>query len=256
MNIVAGRLGESGEPGAQDTFNASLTDHFQELILSSPSTQDSLHALAELTAEFFSTPESPVLCAVTLLRDRKPLCIAFSNEPAHSLEELQYDSGPCLTAARQQITIEIHDLKADGEWREYAQAAEQFGVQSLVAVPLDLGEEGRAALSLYAEQPGRFDADAVAMAESHAGLILKPLRLAVRLAAKDEQFTDLLAAMESRTTIDLAVGIVMGQNRCSQDEAFSILRSASSRSNIKLRELAVRIVESVGETQPRTHFDH
>ena len=55
--------------------------------------------------------------------------------------------------------------------------------------------------------------------------------------------------------VDLAVGIIMGQNRCSQHEAFTILRTASGRSNMKLRDLAAQLVASVGEPAPQTHFD-
>jgi AmiR/NasT family two-component response regulator len=38
--------------------------------------------------------------------------------------------------------------------------------------------------------------------------------------------------MASRTTIDLAVGIIMARRRCTQAEAFEVLRTASSRGNV------------------------
>jgi AmiR/NasT family two-component response regulator len=63
------------------------------------------------------------------------------------------------------------------------------------------------------------------------------------------------AAMESRTTIDLAVGVIMGQNRCSQDAAMSILKSASSVRNVKLRDVAASVLQSLGQGPGRTHFD-
>lgn len=62
--------------------------------------------------------------------------------------------------------------------------------------------------------------------------------------------------MESRTTIDLALGVIMGQNHCSQDAAFRILKNASSTRNVKLRENAAGIVTTLnndGKTQ--TPFD-
>jgi AmiR/NasT family two-component response regulator len=51
------------------------------------------------------------------------------------------------------------------------------------------------------------------------------------------------------------VGIIMGQNRCSQDEAFGILQSASNTRNMKLRDVASAIVASTGNSAPRTHFE-
>jgi AmiR/NasT family two-component response regulator len=48
----------------------------------------------------------------------------------------------------------------------------------------------------------------------------------------------------------------MAQNRCSQESAFKILRSASSTRNMKLRDIATRIVAAVSEGQPlTTYFD-
>ena len=62
--------------------------------------------------------------------------------------------------------------------------------------------------------------------------------------------------MESRTVIDLAVGSIMAQNRCSQDEAFTILKDASSHRNIKLQQLAQHLIASLGQPPPTTAFDH
>ena len=55
--------------------------------------------------------------------------------------------------------------------------------------------------------------------------------------------------------IDVAVGIIMAQNRCSQDEAFELLKSASSARNIKLHAVAAGVVDSLGQGPTRTHFD-
>jgi hypothetical protein len=46
----------------------------------------------------------------------------------------------------------------------------------------------------------------------------------------------------------------MAQNRCSQDEAFELLKSASSARNIKLHLVAAGVVESLGQGPTRTHF--
>jgi AmiR/NasT family two-component response regulator len=47
----------------------------------------------------------------------------------------------------------------------------------------------------------------------------------------------------------------MGQNRCTQEQAFDILRSASSHRNVKLRDLAAELVATVGQGPAATHFD-
>lgn len=83
----------------------------------------------------------------------------------------------------------------------------------------------------------------------------KALRLAFRQARAQDRQTDVNAAMNSPTTIDLAVGIIMGQNRYSQDEAFNILKNAYSTRNVNLRDLAAGIVADIGKGPATTHFD-
>ena len=51
-------------------------------------------------------------------------------------------------------------------------------------------------------------------------------------------------AMASRSVIDMAKGILMAQNRCTPDEAFTMLSHASQRSNRKLRDIAAAIVQT------------
>lgn len=60
----------------------------------------------------------------------------------------------------------------------------------------------------------------------------------------------------ARSFIDTALGVVMGQNHCDHDTAFNILRRAASSRNLKLRDLAASVVESVsGDTYIVVHFD-
>jgi AmiR/NasT family two-component response regulator len=62
--------------------------------------------------------------------------------------------------------------------------------------------------------------------------------------------------MKSRTVIDMAIGVVMAQNRCRPDEAFTLLRKASNARNTKLREVASSIIAAIaGTTDIRSRFD-
>ncbi|BBE24340.1 hypothetical protein MN0502_32230 [Arthrobacter sp. MN05-02] len=79
--------------------------------------------------------------------------------------------------------------------------------------------------------------------------------MAVRVAHLSDTGHQLRAAMSSRTTIDVAAGIIMGQNRCSHDTAMTILKAASSGRNRKLADVAAAVVASIGQELPETHFD-
>jgi AmiR/NasT family two-component response regulator len=77
----------------------------------------------------------------------------------------------------------------------------------------------------------------------------------VRFSLHADSASNLRATLESRTIIDIAIGIVMAQNRCSQATAVQILTEASSNSNTKLRDIAKSIVDSVGGAGARTHYE-
>jgi ANTAR domain/PAS fold len=60
----------------------------------------------------------------------------------------------------------------------------------------------------------------------------------------------LLGVAENRAVIDQAKGIVMLAEGCDEDDAFAVLRQYSQNANIKLNDLAHRLVKAVGIDLP------
>jgi hypothetical protein len=56
----------------------------------------------------------------------------------------------------------------------------------------------------------------------------------------------LAAALESRTAIDIASGVIMAQTGCSQKEAVNVLMNASSNRNEKLPDAALSVARFNG----------
>lgn len=216
-----------------------MNEYLHELVLNSSDVEEFLAELARVSARALSEPGDEILCGITLLRHRKAATVASSSAAAEAMDEIQYDfgDGPCMTASREQETVHVADLDGDGRWPQYAAAVRHLGFRSILALPFVLDGDTRAALNLYAHRPGRFD------------------RRAMRFAHCSDTAANLKATLETRTGIDVAVGILMAQNRCSQDEAFEFLKSASSARNIKLHAVAAGVVEALGHGRPRTHFD-
>ena len=77
----------------------------------------------------------------------------------------------------------------------------------------------------------------------------------MRFAHYSETAAHLRATLETRTVIDMAVGIIMAQNRCSQQEAFELLKAASSTRNSKLQNVAAAVVNALGQGPAETHYD-
>ncbi|MHA7262878.1 GAF and ANTAR domain-containing protein [Arthrobacter sp. TMN-37] len=220
----------------------------QGIVLESPDVSNFLTGLADLAVARLSRPGAPVESSTTLLRPRRPVTVASSGDRAARMDELQYRAGdgPCLTAARTQQTVSVDDLRQESRWTAYRDATADSGIHSVLAVPIPLDGGGAASLNLYSGAREAFDGPARAAAEAFAGQASRALGLAVRIGALTDTAHDLRAAMASRTTIDLAAGIVMAQNRCSHDAAIAILMKASSLRNTKLRDVAAAVVASAG----------
>lgn len=230
--------------------------YFLDLVLGSEDVEAFLTDLAAFSSESLSHDIAPVFCGITVLRRKKSATAASSDERARVMDELQseYD-GPCLTAMDKLTSVLVPDLAREHRWPDYVEAASQQGLGSILSVPLLVEGDTRAALNLYSERTHAFGPDDVERAEVFASHAAKSLRLALKIAQLSDARNDLAAAMQSRTVIDLAVGAIMAQNHCSQEEAFTILRTASSNRNIKLRHLARSIIAAVSSGKVTTHFE-
>jgi hypothetical protein len=61
----------------------------------------------------------------------------------------------------------------------------------------------------------------------------------------------LLARLESMPLIEQAKGIIMAQSHCGDAQAFDLLRRASQRSNVPVRDLAAQIVAKTTQVPPK-----
>lgn len=237
--------------------DTSITEHLHELVLNSSDVEDFLNELAQVSARNLSEPGDEMLCAITLLRQRKTATIASSSPEAKSIGRLEhrFAETPSLTAYTEQETVHAPDLEDDGRWPDYSPAVVAKGVRSVAALPFRLEGETKAALLLYSRRAHRFEGRVLKFAEDFVSQTSLALRLAVRFAHYSEAAANLRATLESRTVIDMAVGIIMAQNRCSQEDAFAILKTASSTRNTKLHDVAAAVVNALGQGPARTHYD-
>lgn len=246
-----------GSPGSRDE-SADTEARLQELVLESRDIVGFLTDLAIMAASRLSAPDNQVHCGVTVVRHKRPESVASSDAKANALDELQngFGDGPCLTALRSRIPLLVPDLAMERRWEPYIRAAREQGVASVLAVPLDLAGDAEAVLNVYSGRSNGFSADDISTVEAFAGQAASAVRLVLRITQLSEARNDLATALRSRTVIDMAVGAIMAENRCSRDKAFSILTKASSTRNTKLREVAATVIASIsGEKKIETYFD-
>ncbi|WP_232226440.1 GAF and ANTAR domain-containing protein [Brachybacterium phenoliresistens] len=228
----------------------------ERLLLESEDIAGFLEEFIEHLAQRLSTGDEPVWCGVSLRRQRRSTTVVTSGPHALEIDALQYASpdGPCLTAMREQTVIRVGDVREDGRWPQFHSAADQQGVRSVLAVPFALRGEAQAALNIYSSSPHDFDPRKIEVIQLEVDRASSGLLLAIRLADGRDAEEDLRASMQSRTTIDLATGIIMAQNRCTQQEALEILTAASNHRNEKLRDVALALVVSLNGGPPTHGF--
>jgi GAF domain-containing protein len=188
--------------------------------------------------------------SVTLVRGKGPHSAAFTGDLALALDETQYEQGhgPCLDAAASGGVFSVPDMSSETRWPELAQRALRAGCHSSLSIGLPVHDGAVGALNIYALKPYAFDDDAVDLAQtfaSYAGIALANAYLYDSTATLAEHMQK---ALENRAVIEQAKGIIMGDRRCTADEAFQILAKLSQDTNRKLKDVAAALVARAGET--------
>jgi len=202
--------------------------------------------LAEITTIATTAIPGAESTSITLVRGDRGFTAAHDGQLALDADELQYDRGygPCLDAGRTGQTMLVRDMRTEARWPDYAAAVVENGVLSSLSIPLPFQGATIGALNIYATRVDAFDDTSIAQGVEVASVIAVAVANAETYAATTDLAHQMQKAMASRSIIDMAKGILMAQNRCSPDEAFTMLSHASQRSNRKLRDIATAIVET------------
>lgn len=232
----------------------SLAAAVTELSSRVSSASDIVQALVGVADVCASVVRNASSVSVTLLRDQKPYTIATSGPQAVELDEAQYahGQGPCLSALGTGYPSDAPDLRTEPRWAGYGKLATSRGVAAAYSYPLPSDDQAWGALNVYAEQANAFagqDREQVAVLAHQAAISLTVLIAQHDQALKTRQ---LQQALTSRTTIDVAKGILVAEHGVTPDAAFDLLRSLSQQRNVKLRDVAAELVasRSAGGTNP------
>ena len=206
--------------------------------------RDTLDRIAHLTVRAVDPVD---LVGVTMPVEGQSRTAVFTDPVSPEIDQAQYDAGegPCLDALRYRQVFAIDSTGEPGPWPAFRRAAHDHGIKSTLSLPLVVDDCSVGAMNLYSHTDDAFSVADREDASRFAGQ-------AAIVAANAQAYWDAQAlsyrlgeAMKSRAAIEQAKGILMGVQRCGPDEAFDLLRRASQRENVKLREIAQRMVDQV-----------
>jgi GAF domain-containing protein len=168
--------------------------------------------------------------------------LAATSELPHRLDELQmkYGEGPCVEAALDEVIVRTDDFRTEERWPNYSPAVVELGVLSGLSFKLYTAERTAGALNLFSFTAHRWSAEAETI-----GTVLASHAAAAILASRQTQ--QLSSALSTRDRIGQAKGIVMERYGIDDVQAFDMLRRLSQESNVRLIDVAQRVIDTRGQ---------
>jgi ANTAR domain/GAF domain len=173
--------------------------------------------------------------------------VAATDQRVVALDEAQYETGegPCLTVLDPHAPINLDDAgQLDGRWENFSRTAAHLGIDSSLSMHLPVDSEGLAAsLNLYSRRHLELSDQQIAAATPFAEQLAAAIMSVDAYRSTAQMAHDMAEAMRSRAVIEQAKGILIGDKRISADDAFEQLVQISQHTNIKLRDVAQRLVD-------------
>jgi GAF domain-containing protein len=151
--------------------------------------------------------------------------------------QLEWNEGPALSVTAEHDTVLVGDTASDTRWPEWAPKVAALGLRSALAVRLHTNGATLGVLELFHTEPYAFEVDDDAVAH----ILARHASVAV---ASARQEASLWQAIDARKLIGQAQGILMERFDIDGDQAFAVLRRYSQDYNIKLRDVAQRLIDT------------
>jgi GAF domain-containing protein len=155
------------------------------------------------------------------------------------LDELQmrYGEGPCVEAALEEIVVRTDDFRNEPRFPNYAPEVVKLGILSALSFKLYTADRTAGALNLFGFEPKLWDSEAETV-----GMVLAAHAAAAILASREGD--QLQSALSTRDRIGQAKGIIMERFKIDDVRAFAMLRQLSQDANIKLIDVAQRVIDT------------
>jgi GAF domain-containing protein len=182
---------------------------------------------------------------VTVGEPAVPTVLASTGELAQELDGAQMISGegPCQDAWRTGTTVTSGNVGDDPRWPRLARRLADVPPHAALAIPITIGDHPTGVLNVYFRAPGEPDAATLEDAKLLGAAVAAVLHEIEAKEALETVTEQLRQAMASRAPIEQAKGLIMASRGCTADEAFAVLTKMSNHAHVKIRDLAVQMVQ-------------
>jgi hypothetical protein len=171
--------------------------------------------------------------------------VGASSQLAHRVDDLERRAGdgPCIDAIEEEAPQIETDLTKPNQWPHFAaRLLEETPVRGAMGFRLLIDKRKGAALNLFSETPNLFDSESA----GRAAVLASFASVAINALAHGADASSLRRGLLSNREIGKAVGMLMMLHDINEDDAFDLLRRHSQSLNIKLADVARRVIEARG----------
>jgi GAF domain-containing protein len=203
--------------------------------------EEAMHQIVHTTHAIFSVDGAGLMLADAEHHLRNA---AVSDERVRHLEELQvqYQEGPCISAFEDKMLVGAQDLKTDSRWPSFSRAAIERGLRAVLASPIPYNQDaiGVVAVLSQEEHPWPAEAELALLAFTDlAALLIASMMMGEQQTELAQQ---LQSALNSRSVIEQAKGVLIGQHGLSAQAAYEQIRAQARAERRKIAVVSAELV--------------
>lgn len=181
---------------------------------------------------------------IVLMIDGQPTTSAVSDHLAVEIDLVQYATGqgPCLAAMEDSHVVRIDVLDRDSRFTHFAPGALDLNLESVLSMPLPVGNSVVGALNMYSRVPHAFDAQSEEIARPLAEYAAEIVSTSPLYAYSLEMVDGLVESLENQAIVAQATGIIMATEARSDEEALDQLRGVALASGKSMRAVADSVI--------------
>jgi hypothetical protein len=179
-------------------------------------------------------------------RDGSYVTVAATDRIAERVDDYERitGDGPCVDAIEEETPQIDPDITTNCQWPQLAALLiEDTPVRGVMGFRLFANRRKSGSLNLFSDTANAFNQEAAGQAIVLAAFA----SVAINAVAQGEDAATMRRGLVSNREIGKAIGMLMMLHGHSEDEAFTMLRRHSQHLNIKLADVARRVVEQRGQ---------
>ncbi|HET8602487.1 MAG TPA: GAF and ANTAR domain-containing protein [Marmoricola sp.] len=224
--------------------SAAALHSLAEVVYGSSSYEEIYSAISRTAVEVI--PGCDHACITTMVAGKGLECHGATDPVAEQVDEFerQVGEGPCLDAIMERSSQIDPDITHRPTWPELSRLVlAHTPVRGMIGYRLLVGDRKAGALNVLADVPGALTSESADL-----GAVLAAFAsTALGAAAHSERADGLLQALQSNREIGQAVGFLMATHGIDQGTAMALLRQVSMNLNVRLREVALHVLDKRGE---------